>query len=213
MTNNDALIVFSNNDLRELASATFVPYALYFDNVESITSIFDGSNNSKNTYFSTNEYYKTMYKIQDIVKIFNDLFAIIVIGLGLVCFALLVSYIKRTIDSKKYEIGILRAIGGKNFHLFWIFIYQIGIIVLSTFLLSYVGLGLIDGFVNQILIDNLSKFLIPEFVQGLEIISFNPYLLLFINGIVAFISLGCSFNILSSLRNIEPINIIKSKEL
>ena len=204
--------VISNNDFAYMAQANVVPYALYFDNFDSITSIYDGSSNSNNPFYSTNELVKTVVKIQDIVIVFNDLFFIIVLALGFVSLGLLTSFIKRSIESKKYEIGILRAIGGKNRYLYLIFLYQIILIVGLIFIVSNIGMMSLDDFINNIIIINISRFLLTDAIEGLVLIEYRPIMLAIINGIILILSLISSISILLKLRNIKPINIIKEKE-
>lgn len=202
-------IILSKNDFALLGKTNIVPYALYFDNIESIISIYDGTSESKDPFYSINENFKTIYKIQDIVIVFNDLFFIIVLVLGFVSIGLLMSFIKRSIESKKYEIGILRAIGGKNIHLYYIFLYQIIMIVGMIFLVSNGGMVILDNYINEIIVNNLARFLISDLIKELVIIEYRPILLGIINGILLILSLISSISILVKLRNIKPINIIK----
>jgi hypothetical protein len=72
---------------------------------------------------------------------------------------------------------------------------------------------LLDNFLNQVLINNLSKFIIADFISDLTIIKFDLKLIIIINGLIFILSLICSISVLLSLRKIKPINIIKAKEL
>ena len=180
---------------------------------EKTISIFDNSTSDGNAFYSTNEYFKLIYEITDVVNIFNDLFILIAIALGVVTFSLMVNYVKKSIDNKKYEIGILRAIGGKNIHLYWIFLYQIVLIIGLIFLLSTGSMNALDGYINSILIENLQNFLSTNLINDLVIIKFNLQSSLIINGVLLVLLLITSFMSLFRLRDIKPINIIKSKEI
>lgn len=203
----------SNNDLKDLSKNLIIPYALYFDDVESITSIHNASNQEGNGFFSTNEYFRAIYKIQDIVTIFNDIFIIIFLVLVVVCIILMVSYMKKNIDHKKYEIGILRAIGGKNIHLFWIFFYQILLITILIFFFSIGGMILLDTPINNILVTNLVNYLKIDLIKDVIIVKFELSLMAIVNGLIILLALITSIISLLRLRKIKPINIIKEKEI
>ena len=79
------------------------------------------------------------------VIIFNELFIIIVVGLALIAGFLMTSYSRKNVKRKQLDIGIFRAIGGKNKHVYQIFFVQnltmviiIGIVVLMT-IIGYIA--------------------------------------------------------------------------
>ena len=82
-------------------------------------------------------------------------------------------------------------------------------IVGMIFLVSNGGMVILDNYINEIIVNNLARFLISDLIKELVIIEYRPILLGIINGILLILSLISSISILVKLRNIKPINIIK----
>lgn len=204
-----ALLV-SEDDFITLSKYSIVPYALYFDNAESIASIYSPSEDM--VFYSTNQYYKAIYTVMDIVTVFNEFFLIIVIGLTIICFILMISFGRRSVKRKMFDIGVLRSLGGKTKHIYVIFMYQVLFLSLLVGVISTIGMILLDELINTILVENLAYFLYTDIIRDLTIIEFNPLISLGNSLAILVISFLSSFVLISTIRKVKPMNIIRNKE-
>ena len=205
-------IYIDEEEHKKLYDLFLYPSALYFDNIDSITSIYNPNDEKFSEFYSNNKYYDTIYKILDMVVIFNELFIIIVVGLALIAGFLMTSYSRKNVKRKQLDIGIFRAIGGKNKHVYQIFFVQTLTMVITIGIVSSIGMILFDDLINMLLIESLMRDLNTNLIQNMVIIEFKLKPMIIINGIIAVITLITSTSIISILKRLKPINIIRNKD-
>jgi ABC-type lipoprotein release transport system permease subunit len=116
------------------------------------------------------------------------------------------------VKDKTYEMGVIKALGGKNFNLSIIFVMQVIAVGLLTCILSWIGLGLFLGAANDILVASLSQLASTNIVTDLDFLIFNPGIMsLNCLGIIV-LSVISTLAPINKLRKIKPINIIKASE-
>ena len=209
-SSSEPLVRLSSNDFYEAYDVQVFPYAVYFDNVESISSIYNPIEHQ--LFYSNDKYIDGIYSIMNIVAIFNDFFKIITIGIGFVCVFLLISFGRRNIKRRMYEIGVIRALGGKNKELYIVFLYQILYLLFFVSIISSITLIFLDDVINNILIENIMLFLNNKYIENLNVISFNPILIIVNLVSLTILTILSSLSLLTVLRKIKPINIIRKKE-
>ena len=204
------LYYYSQEDYYDSYQLQVFPYALYFDDVESISNIYNPIENQ--TMYSTDKYIDGIYSIMNIVLIFNDFFKLITIAIAFVCVGLLVSYGRRSIKRRMFEIGVIRALGGKNRQLYGVFLFQILYLLFFVSIISSITLIFLDDVINNILLENIMLFLNNTYIRDLSIISFNPILIIVNLVVLSLLTILSSSSLLLILRKIKPINIIRKKE-
>lgn len=204
-------IYVSNEDYLLFADSFFFTRALYFDNAKSITSIFTPSVQEGIDLYVDNVYFDAIYKIMDLVIVFNELFLVIVIGLVLISIFIMTGYSRRSVKRKQLDIGILKCIGGENKHLFQIFLSQSLFITLSIILFSTLGMILLDGVINNLLVNSLILFLKTDLIKNMVMIEYNYIVFLIIDAVILIITFVTSSSILGYLEKMKPINIIRNK--
>ena len=193
---------FSENSIYELG--------LYFDSTENVSSVLDiASSLNYEQQILAIEGIHTMTKA---VGIFVPIFDIVN---RVLCFAIifiLMNFAMKMIKDKMHDIGILKALGMKNISLGGVFGLQIGLIAILTSAISILGYYVLVGFANKILFVSLQALAKGHVVIDLEFLTFTPYIALLDVGIILLLSAISLIIPLLKLRNIKPVQIIKSKD-
>ena len=203
-------ILLSYSDYLDIYKTHLYSHGLYFDNTESAASVYMDMENCN--FFLGDEYYKTIYKIMDIVSIFEDFFLLLYVGLIGVCALLLISFARRSVKRRMYEIGVLRAIGCNNRTVAGLFTVNTVVTMAFITVLSIAGVRVLDPIMNEVLVENLAVVLSTSPIIKLKILKFN-----FISAIVDILTilllgLLASFGVFTSCKKIKPINIIRNRE-
>ena len=146
------------------------------------------------------------------VGVFSDFFMLIAAVLFVACVLILCSFGTKMVKDKTYEMGVIKALGGKNFNLSIIFIMQVVTVGIMTCILSWVGLGLFLGVANDILVASLSQLASANIVTDLDFLIFNPGLMSLNSLGILILSILSTLAPINKLRKIKPINIIKASE-
>jgi ABC-type antimicrobial peptide transport system permease subunit len=99
--------------------------------------ILNGGENGA-TYAMTNLVYQTTKTMADMINEMKIVFSIATVVFGAFAMLMLFNFITVSIQTKKKEIGILRAVGARRIDVFKIFITEALFITLTCFLLSTV---------------------------------------------------------------------------
>jgi ABC-type lipoprotein export system ATPase subunit len=183
---------------------------LYFDSTENVSSVLDiASSLHYEQQILAIEGIHTMTKA---VSIFVPIFDIVN---KVLCFAIvfiLMNFSMKMIKDKMHDIGILKALGMKNIDLGGVFGLQIGLIALLTSTASIFGYSILVGFANKILFVSLQALATGHFVMDLEFLTFTPKIALLDIGIIIVLSAISLVIPLLKIRNIKPVQIIRSKD-
>ena len=200
------------NDYSKLLKTNIYTSALYFDNVDSITKIYSPNKETTKNYYASNNYYKAIYKVTDTFVMFESLFIVFSIILAISSIALMASHIKRNIKNKTYEIGVLKGIGLKNTYVFKMYFLQLISLILLILIITTLSLFLFDKLINMILINNLDVLLPNSLKNSLIFFEFDTSIILIIYGLVIVLSLLTTYILITSLKKIKPIDIIKADD-
>lgn len=204
---NSGLFALSDEDFETLAKAGMYAYGLYFDNPESYADIMES--NASLEFFSANAICKAVLSLLDVVTVFEDFFLLLFIGLAFLCVMLVFSYSRRTIRRKYYDIGVIRALGGRNKNVIFAFIIQALIMALAIITIATTGMLLLDETMNNVLLENIVRILDISALKGMTVISFNPLSSFVIIASVLGLSLVSILTMVSFTKKVKPINIIR----
>jgi ABC-type antimicrobial peptide transport system permease subunit len=142
---------------------------------------------------------------------FFDLFRLIEIMMLVMTVVFLVSHSIRSVKNNYYQIGVIKAIGGRSSDISKIFVLQNILLSAVISALTYVGALIFVDIANDILIKSFTE-ITGAGVGNINIISFDPPLVIL--SMLATMALGLLSTVvpLLLLHNIRPINIIKAKE-
>ena len=116
------------------------------------------------------------------------------------------------IRQNAYEIGVIRAMGGRTGQLGGIFAIQTAFSGLAIAALTALGdfLGVI--LFNNVLIESISKIVKAPGIETMNILIFNPYTVLIDVGIIVALTVLTIVMPVLAVRKIQPIKIIRSRE-
>ncbi len=138
-----------------------------------------------------------------IITMLTDVFLYIGIAMAVFSMLLFYNFISVSINNKKREIGILRAVGAKRSDVFKIFYSEAFIIALINFLLSTIAVFVISFALNT----NLAKSAVFNF----DVMSPNILVVLALLGISLLASIISSFLPVSKIANKKPIDAIANR--
>lgn len=199
----------SDNTFKELRRADMSAYALYAYGGTNNAVLYQNSESLH--YESSSEYVKTIQSIIKTIKVFQDIFEIIFIGLFAASLFILSTYITKNILSWKREIGILRAIGSKSADTTTPFNILSIVIGLLSAIFSVLGFSFICNLTNTIITERFAtNFNLPALLD-IKFITFNPAILvvdlLILFGVIAI----CSLTPIITMKKIKPIDIMRKE--
>lgn len=207
---NLSSINISREDLKDLASTMLFPSGVCFDNTESILKNYVPNSLEFKPFISLNSVYDAAYEVNEVISIVRDIFLFVIIGVSIVASILLINYTNRTINRKKREVGIYKAIGGKSKQFRNFFIIQLGLLWLTIVLLSALIIALFSNTLNEIFVDALAIGLKKEKVKEFIIIRFEFILLALYYLILLALIVVTSILSIKSFKKIKPLNIIRN---
>ena len=203
-------IHLSYNDYYDLYKTEIFTFGVYFDNPSGIANVYNPIDET--LFYSSDKFVDGVYTIMNVVTIFNDFFKLITLAITAVCVVMLISFGQKSIKRRLYEIGVIRALGGKNGELYLTILTQILGMCLLVSIMSSMSLMFLDGYINEILIVNIMRFINNDVIKDLLIIDINPWIII-VNLLGIFtLTILCSLTLMLTLRKIKPINIIRKHE-
>ena len=192
-----------------LRANEFITYGLYFDNLADIGAVYETG--LAHGFVPNSVTVQSTATMSRAVKVFSDVFYLISLVLYAACVSVLVNFGVKAVRGKTYEIGVIKALGGKSRNLSFIFSVEIFIVGLLTCVFSWVGMYLFIGAANDVLVASLAELATTHVVKDMNFLVFNP-MLMAANSIGVFVlTLFSSFVPIFALKNVKPINIIKAK--
>ena len=204
-------IVYLNDKVfKEILSHNTFTLGLYFDDISNVSLISDVA--FENGFSFNYIIAEVLTTITKAVNVFSGFFNIIFIGLCVAAFLILANYGMKLVKDRKYEIGVLKALGIKDKDLISIFGVQIIIAILLIIMMYIIGSILFIDLSNDVLIKSLMELAPNNLVLDIDILFINlndlvSYSILII--LIVFISFALPIAI---LRRLKPLDIVKAKE-
>jgi hypothetical protein len=200
---------FSPADFEKIKAVDIIPYSVYIEDYENANLLIDGM---AERYFSWNSTEGTAVTLLNkSVNMFFNLFRLIELMMLAMTAVFLVSHSIRSVRSNYYQIGVIKAIGGRNWDIAKIFIMQNVLLSLIISVLTWIGALIFVDVANDILIASFME-ITDVSVGNISIISFDPALITVAISAAIGLSLVSTVAPLILLNRIKPINIIKAKE-
>ena len=202
-------LYMSSEDLLDVRQFTVTPYALYFKDVNAahtLNAIAEGR-----SFVVSNVENDTATRLNRLIVTFSDLFRMFEFFLLAICIIYLAAFGANVIQRNKYQIGIIKSLGGKTSQIATIFLSQLLVVGAMIFALSTFGIWAATGVANNILMTSMKTHMSIE-IFHFSIIDFYPRLALIDLVLVILLTVVSSLAPLWAIHNIKPINIIKAKE-
>lgn len=201
--------VLSEETMLELKRADWQPSRIYIKDAKDIGAVLDFCREME--YHLVSREQKNMQRIDELISTFRDLFVLLEATIILMIAIYLIYFGMRSIRQNSYQIGVIKALGGRTRDVGIIFVLKTFIIgVLIALISLFVATGFI-GLADRVLVSSIEE-VIGMRISELSIIKVIPSLLLadaFLIVAVAFISALLPAVL---LRTIKPVDIIKAKE-
>lgn len=175
----------SNKEIRKLVEYNYIP-------IKNIGGI---------TFIMKNEVVENLREIDSILKVFSKIFFYVGLVFAIFASLLLLNFITISINYKKREIGILRAVGARSKDVFKIFFSESLIIAIINAILANISLFIVVFIINNMLRRNYNLLITILNPGILQII-----LVLGISILVAFISSFFPVYFISKKKPIDAIN-------
>lgn len=206
---NGSATIFSESDYRKMKSIDIIPYAVYVENFNDANDLIDGMSERFFSWNSTEGAAVTL--LNKSVNMFFDLFRLIEIMILAMTMVFLISHSVRSVKNNYYQIGVIKAIGGRSRDIAKIFVMQNALLSLIISALTYVGALIFVDVANDILVESFTKITNVR-LGDISIISFNNSLVIAAIIATVVLSLVATVVPLILLHRIKPMNIIKAKE-
>lgn len=203
-------IYLADENFKTTLKYNTITSGIYFDDISDVTGIMKTA--EENGFSANSVVALSLTTMTKAVSVFSDFFAIIFIGLCVCAFYMIASYGAKLIKDRKYEIGILKALGIRDVDLIFIFGLQILLLFVLIVALYILGSLVFIDLANDVLIRSLLELASNSFIMDIKVLYVNPYHF-FVNGLLTGIIVLISFSLpLVKLRKLKPTNIIKAKE-
>ncbi|MBQ9124519.1 MAG: ABC transporter ATP-binding protein [Acholeplasmatales bacterium] len=200
---------FNREFLIEFTDYGVIPYAIYLDDLSKVDSIVDIT--TKEGFLPLSADTSSIYTINKGVRVFNDLFNMFQYILLSLCAVFFISYGIRNIKDNKYQIGVIKALGGGSLDISKIFVLKTIIIGLIICIISTIGIILFTDLANDLLINSIMSINNVR-INSIRIISIRPNLIFIDLGLVLLATTISALIPLLVLHRIKPLSIIKAKE-
>lgn len=203
-------VYFADNLFAEMLAYNTFTSGLYFDDVSNVTAVMEIAD--ENGFYANSVVALSLATMTKAVTVFKDFFNIIFIGLCVCAFFIIANYGAKLIRDRKYEIGILKALGVRDIDLTFILGLQIVLLLLLTVVLYILGSIVFIDLANEVLIRSLLELAPNSFMMDIKVLYVNPAHFLTNTALTAIIALVSFAVPLVKLRKLKPTNIIKAKE-
>ena len=202
-------IYMNESDFLELKKKDVVPYAVYLESYNNADVLINEMAKNYFSWYSTNGTAVTL--LNQSVSMFYDLFSLFEILLVLLIVVFLTSYSIRSIQSNYYQIGVIKAIGGRSGDISAIYTAQTALLTIFVCILTYLGAFFLVDVANDILIESFTR-ITNAGIESIDIISFDIGIVTAVISLTFVLSIASTIAPLLALRRIKPISIIKAKE-
>lgn len=146
------------------------------------------------------------------VEVFSEFFGLIFLVLVAALVVVIVKFGLDIVRRKIYEIGVIKALGGRSSSFMVIFGVQVIVFALLVCLFAQLGMYFFVGVANDVLVKSLQTLASTRIMLDIEILAFDWPLISY-DCVVAFVLCVISTLVpIVALHRVKPINIIKAKE-
>ena len=201
--------VISEATMLEVKRADWQPSRIYIKNPSDVESVFAFC--QENDYHLVSREQKNVQRLDEIISTFADLFKLLELTIIVMIALYLVWFGMRSIRQNGYQIGVIKALGGRGRDVGTIFVLKtfiIGVVIaaISTFLsVGFIRLA------DKVLVASIEE-VIGMRLTDISIITAIPEVLAVDALLVIAISFVSALLPTLLLKRIKPVDIIKAKE-
>lgn len=154
---------------------------------------------------------RNIQRISEIIGTFRDLFVLLEVTIVSVIGFYLIYFGMRSIKQNSYQIGVIKALGGRGIDVGRIFVLKtfiIGVVIALTSSIASIGF---IAMANEVLIGSIESVVGMKIVY-VDVISYSPLLIGFDALLVILIAFISALVPTVMLKRIKPVDIIRAKE-
>ncbi len=202
-------MVISEGDMLQLKRADWQPSRIYIKEANNVEAILEFC--TENDYHLVSREQKNMQRLDEIITTFRDLFVLLEVSIIILIAIYLVYFGIRSIKQNSYQIGVIKALGGRTRDVGIIFVLKTFIIgALIAFISIFIATGFID-LADKVLVASIEEVIGMRLVD-LSIIKAVPAVLVVDALMVVALSFVSALVPTILLKKIKPVDIIKAKE-
>lgn len=184
-----------------------IPYSLYLDDLATAPKAYAALKDVP--FVPRSSYIEAGIAINNVVIIFDDFFLLISIIMLVGIMMILGFHTLINITQRKYDIGVLKALGMKNKDIASIYVMQILFSTILIVLLFIIGLVIFTNVANAILFKSFMRYLKNPALRSINILSFNPWIMLLDITIILVVNVLITLIPFIAMKKVEPLGIIR----
>ena len=202
-------VCLSKDNMLFLKQQDWRPSRVYFKDAKNVNAIVDFMEENEYEFISKKQ--EALRGINSVLNSFKPLFELIEYAMVLLIASYLVLFGVRSIKASRYQIGVIKALGGNTADISKIFVLNTLIVGITASVISALASLAAINAANEILIGSIQAYSKLE-LNNYEIIKTFPLLLVTDSLIMIFISFISALLPVLFLKRIKPVEIIKAKE-
>ena len=202
-------MVASEDVMLFIRNSDWLPYSIYVKDAEDISAVTDFV--EENDYVFSSREQKNMQRLSELIATFTDLFSFLEISIVVLIAMYLILFGVRSIKQNSYQIGVIKALGGRDRDVRKIFVLKTFIIGAIIAIVSSVASVAFIGFANSVLIASIET-VIDMKINEFDIIAFSGGVIAFDALMMLAIAFVSALLPTAALKRIKPVAIIKAKE-
>ncbi len=210
VTSGNGDLALSPEDYAKFKEYGTIPYALYFDDLDSVTELYAAG--EELNYIVRSPLVSAMYTVAKAALVFTDMFKLIVALMLILTVVTLVAFGVGSVRRGMYDIAVIRALGGKTRDLTLMFVLEMLIVSAVCCVISVIGLALGANVCNSILVEGFVLLVKNVFMRRLRIIAFDWGIMLIDAALVLFLTVVGAIVPFLIMRRAKPREIIRAKE-
>ena len=195
---------------QELAVDALYVYALAFDNIEEALML--NNLGEENYFYTPTDSFSKIFEMCNIINIFSDIFIFIALVLIVIALIVIVSHNLRTIKKNQYRIGVYRSLGCSSKVFIVSCIFNTLILVGLAFVTSLFFTSFSSSYVNEVLIENFSKFVKLTIITDFTFVEFDLFNLIFYMFVILLVSCVSMISPIIKLKRLKPNLILNKSE-
>ena len=202
-------VCLSKDNMLFLKQQDWRPSRVYFNDAKDVNAIMDFMEENKYEFISKKQ--EALRGINSVLNSFKPLFELIEYATVLLIATYLILFGVKSIKTSRYQIGVIKALGGNTKDISTIFVLNTLIVGIAASLISVLMSIAVISAANEILTSSIQAYS-KLTLNNYEIINVFPSLLAMDSLIMICISFVSALIPVLFLKKIKPVEIIKAKE-
>ena len=205
----ESRVVCSRRSMEAIKRLDWQPSGIYVKEVKDIDKVVDFVESTDFRFISRSQ--RHVQRISTLVSTFTDLFTFLEVTTVFMITFFIILFGIRSIKDNSYQIGVIKALGGRNRDIEKIFVIKTFVIGIIVAILSATCSVFFVTSADSVLVASIEKVL-GIHVYGFSVIQFIPSLIAMDGILMILLAFISALIPVIMLKRIKPVEIIKAKE-